>query len=276
MPLSSPHPLHSGTLRLSLCSTGDVHAGPTVGKRKLGGLRSIKSSTSSPMESSGPYTKNEACGGGVFSSMIHVRDLRHAYDGQTVLELPALDVEDGEHLLLLGASGSGKTTLLHILAGLLRPTEGMVAVDDRDLTAMPEADRDRWRGANVGVVFQRLHLFETLTVAQNLALAQRLATGSTHPARTSELLSRLDVAGKADAYPASLSTGQRQRVVIARAVGHRPSLLLADEPTASLDDDRAQTVADLLVREATAVGATLVVATHDRRIADRFDRVLAL
>lgn len=211
-----------------------------------------------------------------FVSMIHVRDLRHAYDGQTVLDLPALDVADGERLLLLGASGSGKTTLLHVLGGLLRPTEGAVTVNGHDLAAMAEADRDRWRGANVGVVFQRLHLFETLTVAQNLALAQRLATGSADPARTAELLNRLDVADKADAYPASLSTGQRQRVVIARAVGHRPKLLLADEPTASLDDDRAEAVADLLVREADAVGAMLVVATHDRRIAERFDRVWAL
>lgn len=208
--------------------------------------------------------------------MIRVRDLRHAYDGQTVLDLPQLDVADGERLLLLGASGSGKTTLLHILAGLLRPTEGAVTVNDRDLAAMTEAEADRWRGANVGVVFQRLHLFETLTVAQNLALAQRLATGTADPARTDELLNRLDVADKADAYPANLSTGQRQRVVIARAVGHRPRLVLADEPTASLDDNRAEAVADLLVREADAVGATLVVATHDRRIAERFESVLAL
>lgn len=208
--------------------------------------------------------------------MLHVRDLRHDYDGQTVLSLPAFDADAGARWLLLGASGSGKTTLLHVLAGLLRPTHGTVRVDGHDLPAMPEAARDRWRGGAVGVVFQRLHLFETLTVRQNLALAQRLAGTRPDAVRVDEVLDRLEVRGHADAFPASLSTGQRQRVVIARAVVHRPRLLLADEPTASLDDARATQVADLLHHEAEAAGATLVVATHDRRLTDRFDHVLAL
>lgn len=208
--------------------------------------------------------------------MIHVRGLRHRYAGQTVLDLPELDVEDGARWLLLGASGSGKTTLLHVLAGLLRASEGTVEVDGHALASMDEAARDRWRGRTVGVVFQRLHLFETLTVRQNLALAQRLAGAAPDPGRIAELLGRLGVSDKANAYPAALSTGQRQRVAIARAVVHRPRLLLADEPTASLDDARAAQVADLLAQEADAAGATLVVATHDRRLQGRFGHVLTL
>lgn len=193
-----------------------------------------------------------------------------------MLDVPELDVGDGERWLLLGASGSGKTTLLHVLAGLLRASEGTVEVDGHALALMDEAARDRWRGRTVGVVFQRLHLFETLTVRQNLALAQRLAGAASDADRIAELLGRLDVAEKADAYPSALSTGQRQRVAIARAVVHRPRLLLADEPTASLDDARAAQVADLLAREAAAAGATLVVATHDRRLQGRFAHVLTL
>lgn len=208
---------------------------------------------------------------------IRIEGLRHGYDGGAdVLDVPEATVPAGGRWLLLGKSGSGKSTLLHILGGLLRPRAGRVVVDGQDVTATPEGDLDRWRGRTVGVVFQRLHLFETLSAADNLRAARWLAGLPADEARVRSVLARLDLAPHADAYPAALSVGQRQRVVIARAVVTRPRVVLADEPTASLDDDRAAAVIDLLAREADETGAALVVATHDARIRGHFADVLHL
>jgi putative ABC transport system ATP-binding protein len=149
-------------------------------------------------------------------------------------------------------------------------------VDGQDLAALAEAELDRFRGQKIGIVFQRLHLFETLTVRENLRTAQFLAGVPQDEDRVREVLDRVDLLEKGGAYPSTLSQGQRQRVVLARAVVNRPALLLADEPTSSLDDVRAEAVMDLLEREAGAAGAALVVATHDARIRDRFADVLTL
>jgi putative ABC transport system ATP-binding protein len=209
--------------------------------------------------------------------LIHAEHLRHAYaPGPPVLDVPHLHVPAGGRLLVLGRSGSGKSTLLHVLAGLLRPQAGRVEVDGQDLAALAEAELDRFRGQKIGIVFQRLHLFETLTVRENLRTAQFLAGVPQDEDRVREVLDRVDLLEKGGAYPSTLSQGQRQRVVLARAVVNRPALLLADEPTSSLDDVRAEAVMDLLEREAGAAGAALVVATHDARIRDRFADVLTL
>ena len=208
--------------------------------------------------------------------MLALHHVRHAYDGQTVLDLDALEVPQGGRLLVLGDSGSGKTTLLHVLAGVLRPDAGRVEVAGQDLYALSEAERDRFRGRHLGLVFQRLHLLGALTVAQNLRLAPALAGLPVEEARVREVLAVLDLSEKADAHPRALSVGQQQRVAIGRAVMNRPRVLLADEPTAALDDRRAAAVLDLLVSQAEAHGATLVVATHDRRIMDAFDTRLVL
>lgn len=209
--------------------------------------------------------------------MILVEGLRHAYDdGTPVLDLPRFEATQGARWLVLGRSGSGKSTLLHVLGGLLRPRAGRVVVAGQDVGALAEGALDRWRGRHVGIVFQRLHLFETLTVRENLLMAQFMAGLKQDGARVDEVLGRVDVAEKARAYPAALSQGQRQRVVLARAVVNRPAVLLADEPTSSLDDVRAAGVMDLLVREADASGATLLVATHDARIRAHFEHELRL
>ncbi len=208
--------------------------------------------------------------------MISVTGLRHVYDGTTVLDLPRFEVEAGAHWLVLGLSGSGKTTLLHVLGGLLRPTDGEVVVAGEDLSTLRGAALDRFRGRTVGIVFQQLHLLPTLTVTQNLLLAPYLAELPQDRTRVREVLASLDLADQAAAYPAELSTGQQQRVAIARAVMNDPAVLLADEPTASLDDVRSAQVLDLLTAQAAAYDATLVIATHDRRVMDRFDRRLDL
>ncbi len=201
--------------------------------------------------------------------MFAVRQVMHGYDGTEVLRVPSWSAAQGSHWLLLGPSGSGKTTLLHILAGILRPASGDVQVADQDLTALAAAALDRFRGRNVGIVLQRLHLLPSLTVAQNVTLAQYLAGVPQDAARVSEVLQSLDLADKARAYPHALSHGQAQRVAIARAVVNKPRILLADEPTSNLDDGRCQQALDLLLAQATACGATLVIATHDQRIKAR-------
>lgn len=208
--------------------------------------------------------------------MIALHDLRHGYDGTPVLDLPARTVPQGGRLLVLGPSGSGKTTLLHVLAGILRPDAGRVEVAGQDVYALSESARDRFRGRTLGLVFQRLHLLGALTVAQNLRLAPALAGLPPDDARVREVLAALDLGNKADAFPHQLSAGQRQRVAIGRAVMNRPRVLLADEPTASLDDCRTAAVLRLLLDQAEAHGATLVVATHDRRIMDAFAQQLVL
>ena len=202
--------------------------------------------------------------------MMTLSNIVHRYEGEVVLDVPSFTAAPGSHGLVLGQSGSGKTTLLHILAGVLRPTHGQVTVAEQDLGALSGDALDRFRGRHIGLIFQETHLLKTLTVAQNLLMAPYLAGLPQDRERVRQVLASLDVADKADAYPAALSTGQRQRVAIARAVMNRPDVLLADEPTSSLDDVRSAQVLDLLTEQAEAHGATLLIATHDRRVKDRF------
>ena len=195
--------------------------------------------------------------------------LTHAYNGTEVLKVPAWRAEQGAHWLVIGPSGSGKTTLLHILAGILRPLAGAISIAGQDLMALKPAALDRFRGQHIGIVLQRLHLVPSLSVQKNLLLAQYLAGVMQDEARAHEVLSSLDVADKAHAYPHELSFGQAQRVAVARAVVNRPKLLLADEPTSNLDDARCAQAYALLESQARACGATLVIATHDQRIKAR-------
>jgi putative ABC transport system ATP-binding protein len=207
--------------------------------------------------------------------VIAVSGLAHRYGAAPALRLPEWRVAQGERWLVLGASGSGKSTLLHALAGLVRPTEGRVEVAGRDLGAITGSELDRWRAATVGIVLQALHLLKHLSVRDNLRLAQYLARAPQDDARIAEALAALGVADKAARRPSELSQGEQQRVAIARAVVNRPKLLLADEPTAALDDAAAATVVELLGK-AASYGATLVVATHDARLKPGFEKTLTL
>jgi putative ABC transport system ATP-binding protein len=208
--------------------------------------------------------------------MFELRELHHAYDGTEVLTIGALRAEQGEHWLVLGPSGSGKSTLLHILAGMLPPTQGEVTVAGQRLDRMRPAQLDRFRGQHIGIVLQQLHLIATLTVEKNVLLAQYLAGVPQDRQRVAEVLATLGLADKAHAYPYQLSHGQAQRVAVARAVVNKPSLLLADEPTSNLDDVRCMQALDLLVSQASACNATLLIATHDRRITSRLPKQFSL
>ena len=208
--------------------------------------------------------------------MISVRGLAHRYGSSEVLRLAAWKVAQGERWLVLGPSGCGKTTLLHLVAGLIRPTEGELEIAGENLRKLDGMRLDRWRGATVGIVLQALHLLRHLSVRDNLRLAQYLAHAPQDDARIAETLGALGVADKAARRAAELSEGERQRVAVARAVVNRPKLLLADEPTANLDDRAAAQAVELLLEQAERHGATLVVATHDSRVKQSFERRLDL
>ena len=208
--------------------------------------------------------------------MIAVRNLEHRYQGNRALSLPQWQAAAGSRWLVLGPSGCGKTTLLHVLAGLIPVVSGEVQVDGKDLRSLKGKDLDRWRGANVGIVLQALHLVPHLSVRDNLRLAQYLARAPQSDAAVGDALAALGVADKGGRKPSELSQGEQQRVAIARAVVNGPKLLLADEPTASLDDAAAARAVDLLISAAERRGATLVVATHDSRVKQHFSNTLQL
>ena len=208
--------------------------------------------------------------------MLEIRDLRHEYGGRTVLSVPAWDVARGETSLVLGPSGCGKSTLLNVIAGLATPAAGSVRVDGEDVTRLAPARRDAFRARRIGLVLQTLHLIGVVSVRENLRLAQRLAGAAVDDGRIDEVLAGLAIATLADARAREISVGEAQRVAIARAVVNRPALILADEPTSALDDGNCERALALITEQASACGATLLVATHDNRIRARFARRLEL
>jgi putative ABC transport system ATP-binding protein len=202
--------------------------------------------------------------------MISIKAVAHHYPHSPKMSFKDWQINNGEQWLLLGDSGSGKTTLLHILTGILKPAEGEVKIDDTAIYQLSAKKLDQFRGRNIGIIFQRPHLVKSLTIAENLLLAQSFAQLPENHDRIDEVLTSLDMHAKKDAYPAALSQGQLQRISIARAVINKPALLIADEPTASLDDKNANAVLALLLKQSGINQATLVVATHDKRVKDAF------
>ncbi len=208
--------------------------------------------------------------------MLEIRDLKHEYGGRSVLEVPEWDVGEGEAALVLGASGSGKSTLLAAIAGLLTPTAGHIRVAGEEVNALPGARRDAFRARHMGLVPQSLHLIGVLNAQDNVRIARRLARLQDDPAWIDACFAKLGIAALARRRATELSVGEAQRVAIARAIANRPRLLLADEPTSALDDAACESAIAMLLEQAAACGAALVVATHDRRIRAHFTRALEL
>ena len=210
--------------------------------------------------------------------MIAACDLKFSYSETTSLEFPDFKCQSGNKLLLLGNSGTGKTTLLHLLCGLIRPDSGSMQVAGLDLNTLSDRDLDKFRGRELGIVFQQSHFVQSLTVAENISLPTML-TGSNMTVeelkiRTRELLDRLGIGHKFNSYPKDLSVGEQQRASIARALVHKPSVVFADEPTSALDDKSTESVIRLLEEETEKVGASLIIVTHDSRLKNRYkDRV---
>jgi len=199
--------------------------------------------------------------------MIETRQLRFAYGAGQPLVFPDVTVPQGAVLLLSGPSGSGKSTWLALLAALVKPQQGGLTVAGQDLTLLAGRSADAWRARTIGFLPQKLHLSAALTVQHNLELAFWAAGLAMDAQRVRQVLALLGVAELAQRLPSQLSGGQAQRVALARAVLMQPRLILADEPTASLDDAAAQDAVQLLVQAAQPHSATLVIATHDARVA---------
>ncbi|KDE41237.1 AttE component of AttEFGH ABC transport system [Nitrincola lacisaponensis] len=184
-------------------------------------------------------------------------------------------VHSGESVALMGESGCGKSTLLHLIAGLEDADAGQILLSGQDVTAMNDSQRARLRRHALGIIFQQLNLIPSLTVHDNLAFQARLAK-CLQPDRLTQLIETLGLTELLPRYPHQLSGGQQQRVAIGRALAARPTLLLADEPTGSLDEQNADQVMDLLLTLVQQTGTSLLMVTHSQRLARRMDRCLTL
>lgn len=195
-----------------------------------------------------------------------------------VLDIPELVIDDGRQVCLVGGSGSGKTTLLNVLAGITLPGSGRVYHGETEITSIPEADRDHFRARNIGFVFQTFNLLQSLTALENVLVAQTFAGNRDSGAagRARELLERMGLGDRLHSRPATLSVGEQQRVAIARAVANAPQVVLADEPTANLDERNSDEVLALLREVSAEAGNTLVLVTHEERVRTLFDDVLQL
>ncbi len=197
---------------------------------------------------------------------------------QVVFEALSFAVERGEVVALLGASGSGKTTLLNLVSGIDSPDSGSVRLDGVEVTKLAEPDRTLLRRRRIGFVFQFFNLIPTLTVGENVALPLELLGEDETPTqqRAAGLLQEVGLGGLAQRYPETLSGGEQQRAAIARALAHRPDLLLADEPTGNLDEDSGARIIDLLTGLARRQHTTLLLVTHSTQVARAADRVVHL
>lgn len=211
--------------------------------------------------------------------MLELHQVRKTYAGPTgavtALADFSLHVAAGEMVAVRGPSGAGKTTLLLLAGGLLSPDSGRVVVDGRDLFQLSAEALANFRAENIGFVFQQFHLLPYLSVRENVLAANLVRPVGNAGERADELLSRFGLSGRARHVPAALSTGERQRTALARALLHRPRLLLADEPTGNLDDDNGKTVLDYLAEHARQ-GGTVLLATHDARVAEVAGRTVSL
>ncbi|MGX5843017.1 ABC transporter ATP-binding protein [Mesorhizobium sp. ArgA1] len=211
---------------------------------------------------------------------LSVRDLRVSFRDleKPALTVPALDIRPSEKVAVTGPSGSGKTTFINIVTGLERIRHGSVRWRDTELSSLSEARRDRWRSANVGLVMQEFYLCPGLSALENVLLPGRLSRVrpvADLKAEGLRLLERVEIERPGQPVE-TMSRGQMQRVAVARALVTRPAIIVADEPTASLDADSGIAVANLLLQLAGEAGTTLIVASHEKRLIERLDRIIRL
>ena len=207
--------------------------------------------------------------------MIKTESLKFSYDGKKYFDFPDINLDSGENLLIIGNSGIGKTTLLHLLAGILKPESGSINISGTDISKFSDTELDKFRGDNIGIVFQKPHFISSLTINENLKLAQYLSP-SKISGDAKKILESLNIKDKYQQKPNQLSEGEKQRASIALALINSPSLILADEPTSSLDDFNCNNVIKLLKKQANDHKAQLIVITHDARLKKHFKNNLNL
>ncbi len=209
--------------------------------------------------------------------LLEITDLRKSFitpDGatHTVVDVPTFALGEHEQIALSGESGSGKTTFLHLIAGILRPDAGRVTLAGREMSALPESERDRLRATHIGYIFQTFNLLQGYTCLENVLLGMKFGRGVDHAFAIS-LLKRVGLADKLNHSPRQLSTGQQQRVAVARALANRPQLVLADEPTGNLDHANARESLALIRETCRENSAALLLVSHDREVLAQFEQV---
>ena len=209
-------------------------------------------------------------------AIIQTSNLTYSFSKGPSLIFPSIQAEENSELLILGSSGTGKTTLLHLLAGLRKPTSGKVEVNGVKLSSLSGGSLDRFRGKNIGVVFQTSHFVQSLSVIDNILLAPYFSNNKVSKSDAEKMLDRLNILPKKNKKTSTLSVGEQQRVAIARALLNNPSLILADEPTSALDDENAKDVLNLLREQTHALKAALLIVTHDNRLKDEVKQRIEL
>ena len=202
--------------------------------------------------------------------MIISKNLKFSYSGQKHFNFPDIHCDDKETLLILGQSGKGKTTLLHLLALLLRPESGEIHIAGNEITTLSSSRITQIRAKNIGIIFQRAHFTGSLSVIDNILLPNYFSGQKQDKEKARYLAEELGFADHLSKNTNQLSQGEQQRVSIARALMNNPNVILADEPTSSLDDNNCQKVIELLKKQSALIGASLVVVTHDQRLKDEF------
>lgn len=209
--------------------------------------------------------------------MVQTHNLTFQYEkSEHTFNFPNINLKAQENLLILGKSGIGKTTLLHLLAGLLKPLNGTILINNVDITSMRANTLDRFRGKNIGFVFQKNHAIQSLNLIENIEARLFFSKKSIDNTIINEVLRQLDLSDFKKNNINELSAGQLQRLNIALSVLHKPQIILADEPTSSLDDDNCRSVIELLKKQAKQTKANLIVITHDRRIQSFFQNSITL
>jgi len=209
-------------------------------------------------------------------AIIQTTNLQYTFSKGPQLIFPSFQAEENSELLILGSSGTGKTTLLHLLAGLRKPNAGEVVVNGIRLSTLSGASLDRFRGKNIGVIFQTSHFVQSLSVIDNILLAPYFSNNKVSKSDAEKMLDRLNILAKKNKKTSTLSVGEQQRVAIARALLNNPSLILADEPTSALDDENAKDVLNLLREQTHALKAALLIVTHDNRLKEEVKQRIEL
>jgi ABC-type lipoprotein export system ATPase subunit len=208
--------------------------------------------------------------------MISVNNIAYEYDKGASISFPDFSLPEGEHALIIGQSGCGKTTLLHLLAGMLSPKSGSIKIGETEIKNLSPSQADRFRGNNIGIIFQKPYFIQAISVQENLALASSLGGKPADLNFINHLLEVLGIKHKANSKPGQLSQGEQQRATIARALVNKPKLILADEPTSALDDKNCNAVVELLKAQAAEHNSTLIVVTHDNRLKEVFSKRIEL